>query len=99
MTIIPNKAASAAVTLLTAVGILGFASLSAQAEMAPISVVSGKSAVVKTAAGKGKAQFDWLNQGTKAAVITVAEITPPPGKGSWICSPSGFGSKSQCYRR
>lgn len=55
-------------------------------------------AVVKTAAGQGEARFDWLNPGKDPAPTRVVQSIAP-GTGSWICSPSGFGSKSSCTRR
>ncbi len=87
---IPGFVAVATVALVT--------SLPAQAETRVDLGPSSKASVVKTAAGKGAARFDWLNPGKPAPAMQVAVATPP-GNGSWICSPSGFGSKSKCYRR
>ncbi|WP_156506763.1 hypothetical protein [Rhodobacter xanthinilyticus] len=53
---------------------------------------------MKTAAGQGEARFDWLRPGTAPAPTRIAQISAP-GTGQWICSPSGFGSKSRCSRR
>ena len=57
--------------------------------------------VVKTAAGKGAARFDWL------ATARSKTVHPPTrsaqarslGNGSYVCSPAGFGSRSRCYKR
>lgn len=99
MKMLPHSISSVSVALVVAVGFLGLSIAAAQAQMAPISVLGKGSPAVKTAAGKGRTHFDWLNQGTSAPVIKVADIVAPPGNGSWVCSPAGFGSKSRCYRR
>jgi hypothetical protein len=46
------------------------------------------------------AKFDWLAKRGPAAKVTLVsdERTPTQiGRGSWICSPAGFGKKSRCY--
>jgi hypothetical protein len=45
-------------------------------------------------------KFDWLAKRgpTKSVMLVSAEPTSRQlGKGSWICSPAGFGKKSRCY--
>ena len=54
---------------------------------------------VKTVAGQGAARFDWLDTSGKPATPLRVAQSGVPGNGSWICSPSGFGSQSRCYRR
>jgi hypothetical protein len=54
----------------------------------------------KSYAGKGEMRFDWLKPRTAAATrVTRASMTASPGSGTWVCSPAGFGSKSQCRKR
>lgn len=56
---------------------------------------------VNSAAGKGEMRFDWLQSKPKAdsEAVTLAAMTVSPGSGQWVCSPAGFGSKSQCRKR
>ncbi len=65
--------------------------------------MKGKTATTykSTIGGRGKARFDWFaNKGSSTErPRTVAANTSPPGNGSWICSPAGFGKQSRCYRR
>ncbi|MYM55938.1 hypothetical protein [Thalassovita mangrovi] len=79
-----------------AAAIIGLAP-AAQAEMA-VSPKQPASKIVKTHAGKGAARFDWmakqgLNKQTRIQRVVLH------GRGSWICSPAGFGKKSSCYSR
>ncbi|MCA0045103.1 hypothetical protein [Celeribacter litoreus] len=77
--------------------VVGLSTVGAVAEVTP-GFDEQSPTVVKTSAGKGSARFDWLNQG-KSAPVQQASVSPSLGVGSWICSPSGFGSKSKCFRR
>ncbi len=46
------------------------------------------------------AKFDWLAKRGSSAKVTLASAERTPsqiGRGSWICSPAGFGKKSRCY--
>ncbi|RLL64245.1 hypothetical protein [Paenirhodobacter hankyongi] len=88
--LISRTAAAATVTLIAIAPV--------HAETATIDILPAHSVVVKTAAGHGSARFDWMRPTTPVVAERVAYVTPP-GNGSWICSPSGFGSKSKCYRR
>jgi len=69
-----------------------------QAETLATATPATPAVAVKSAAGTGETRFDWLNPGKGAGRLQVAAANPP-GNGSWICSPSGFGSKSRCYHR
>lgn len=53
-----------------------------------------------TSAGQGTAYFDWLapRAPDRLRPSETSLKTEGPGKGSWICSASGFGQKSRCYR-
>lgn len=88
--LISRTAAAATVTLIAIAPV--------HAETATIDILPTHGVVVKTAAGHGSARFDWLRPTAPVTVQRVAYVAPP-GNGSWICSPSGFGSKSKCYRR
>jgi len=88
--LITRTAAAATVTLIAIAPVY--------AETATLDVLPTRTVVVKTAAGHGSARFDWLRRTTPVVAERVAYVAPP-GNGSWICSPSGFGSKSKCYRR
>ena len=73
---------------------------SAQAEQVGVIAVPTVKFVAKSVAGKGSAKFDWLakrNPSPEKPVL--AAYNAPLGSGSWICSPAGFGKKSQCYAR
>ena len=52
-----------------------------------------------SAAGKGSASFNWLAKRTAKPTLVTARVGRPLGTGSYICSPAGFGRKSQCYQR
>ena len=55
-----------------------------------------------SAAGKGQAYFDWLapkRANSQLQIKTASATRKSLGRGSWICSPAGFGKKSSCYRR
>ncbi|WP_038072265.1 hypothetical protein [Thioclava pacifica] len=92
------RAAAAGLFAATLVIAAPFGAASAQQtgmlEISPIKVA------VKSAAGKGSARFDWL-AGRKSDAQPAQRVSTrrAPGTGSWICSPSGFGSKSRCYQR
>jgi hypothetical protein len=46
------------------------------------------------------ANHDWLAKRKPIASVTlvaVQQVQVQIGKGSWICSPAGFGKKSRCY--
>lgn len=84
--------AAAAATIVFLAGGPGLAESASGLATAPAQLVK------VSAAGKGSAKFDWLRPVQSAPVLQVAAATPL-GNGSWICSPSGFGSKSKCYHR
>lgn len=55
--------------------------------------------LVSSAAGIGTARFDWLAKRvtkTAAEPSGKAKKTVIAGRGSYICSPAGFGRKSHC---
>ena len=65
---------------------------------APLRIV----APAKSVAGKGAARFDGRKGGatlTQAELATPVTRTASLGRGAWICSPAGFGSKSKCFQR
>ncbi|OOY13070.1 hypothetical protein BMG00_04505 [Thioclava marina] len=72
----------------------------ANAQQAGMLEISPIKVAVKSVAGKGSARFDWL-AGGKSDDRPAERVASrrSPGTGSWICSPSGFGSKSRCYQR
>ena len=79
-------------------GLLSFAPM-AQAEIG-VPIPKNAAATAKSVAGTGKARFDWLEQREiKTAAVTTSRTGKSLGKGSWICSPAGFGKKSSCRRR
>lgn len=80
--------------------VMAFAlALGAAAQAESTDATASRPAAVKTAAGQGAARFDWLDTSGKPATPLRVAQSGAPGNGSWICSPSGFGSKSRCYRR
>ncbi|KEP70136.1 hypothetical protein DL1_20175 [Thioclava dalianensis] len=61
--------------------------------------LAARTASAKSVAGKGRARFDWLasaHRNTAKPRITQAHAL---GNGSYVCSPAGFGARSQCYKR
>ena len=66
--------------------------------IAPKQIAAQNIPTKTTVAGQGSARFNWLATPSNAAPQRVAQ-TRFYGNGSWICSPAGFGKKSQCYRR
>lgn len=58
-------------------------------------------------AGHGSASFDWrAKRGVNGeTMVLLARYKPrlrvlnPLGRGSYVCSPAGFGHKSRCYQR
>jgi hypothetical protein len=73
----------------------------ARAEQVGVIALSPVRLAAKSVAGKGEARFDWL---AKRAVkpsedAPLRTAAAPVGKGSWVCSPAGFGTKSRCYKR
>ena len=87
---------AAATVFLGLVGSLSLASAPAHAEVLPNTERAVANA--KSVAGHGAARFDWLERRNEAEPVRLSS-SAPLGKGSWICSPAGFGSKSQCYKR
>jgi len=86
-----------ALPLLTA-GVLSITSM-ARAEI-PVPLHQPSAPAVKTAAGEGKARFDWLAKrktvgGSVQHVVQKVSL----GNGGWICSPAGFKQKSRCFKR
>ena len=63
--------------------------------------------IAVSTAGHGPASFDWLaKRGSSTdATLFQARYKPvlrsvsPLGRGSYVCSPAGFGRKSRCYQR
>jgi hypothetical protein len=58
--------------------------------------MTSKAGVVRARAGG----FDWLAKRRPAgAQVQLASAVLPReiGRGSWICSPAGFGQKSRCH--
>lgn len=85
--------ATMAMALSTSVALLAAGAAQAQPDLK----IKPQAAI--SAAGKGSASFDWLaKRGPKATLVT-AQASRPLGHGSYICSPAGFGRKSQCYQR
>lgn len=78
-------------------GFAAFPAQEAHASKARKSVAATKI----TAAGHGSARFDWLANGQSAGTRSNLKLvsSAPLGKGSWICSPAGFGQQARCYRR
>lgn len=78
----------------------GFAPV-AQAEQVGVITLSPVRMAAKSAAGKGEARFDWLAKraAKPAGSAPLRTAAVPVGKGSWVCSPAGFGTKSRCYKR
>ncbi|MDU8925960.1 hypothetical protein RXV86_01045 [Alisedimentitalea sp. MJ-SS2] len=86
-----------ALPLLTA-GVMSMAPVA----RADVSVTPRKHSLsaVKSVAGSGATRHDWLQVRSSAGnapepVVRKASL----GRGSWICSPAGFGKKSRCFRR
>lgn len=78
-----------------AAAVIGMAP-SAQAEA--VSPKQPASKIVKTHAGKGSARFDWMAKQGLNKQSRIQRVVLH-GRGSWICSPAGFGKKSSCYSR
>lgn len=79
-----------------AAAIIGLAP-AAQAEMA-VTPKKPASTIVKTHAGKGSAHFDWMAKQGLNKQSRIQRVVLH-GRGTWICSPAGFGKKSRCYSR
>jgi hypothetical protein len=82
------------------------AAAEARAEPIRIMLTVPKVAVLKTGAPKAAraraAGFDWLaKRRPMAAEVHLASagraLPRQIGRGSWICSPAGFGQKSRCH--
>lgn len=72
----------------------------AQAQQARLLELSPVKVTVKSHAGKGSARFDWLaRRNPDPRPVERTAQARSLGNGSWVCSPSGFGSKSRCYQR
>ncbi len=79
-----------------AAGMIGLAP-AAQADMA-VTPKQPVAQIVKSSAGKGAARFDWMAKAGMNKSKRVGRIVLY-GRGSWVCSPAGFGKKSSCYSR
>jgi hypothetical protein len=65
----------------------------AQAGLRPRAPVTAGPLTIQTTAANG---FDWLAK-AEAAPATTVTVRRQIGRGSYICSPAGFGRKSRCY--
>lgn len=84
-------------TLVCALGMGASGAAWAQSGMAEMRALP---VMVSSAAGIGTARFDWLaKRVTKASSERKATKTVIAGRGSYICSPAGFGRKSHCSAR
>jgi hypothetical protein len=76
--------------------------LTASASQAQSDVTVRPRIAVSTA-GHGSASFDWLAKRAARATLAGAQaqvqVGQPHGRGSYVCSPAGFGRKSSCYQR
>lgn len=89
-----SKAAAALVAGLLCVAAPAPSGADAVAEPIRIALKAAKPSQVRAV------KFDWLAKRGPAPRITLASAERMPyqiGKGSWICSPAGFGKKSRCY--
>lgn len=96
MTTLPVKAAR-----LVVAGLIFAAPLSsAQAQQAGMLDLNPIRVSAKSTAGQGSARFDWLaGRDGRAQPAPRIVQTRFLGKGSWICSPAGFGKKATCFQR
>ena len=87
-----------ALTLVSAIGFGAAGTASAQGGMAEVRALP---VMVSSAAGIGTARFDWLAKRVTASKTTAEQPGKRTraviaGRGSYICSPAGFGRKSRC---